>query len=352
MIRYIFSTVGFLAGLWRIFTSHDSPSAGINLGSAPYTVKVSSLEYADDAGLLDANVTDASARMSAISRGSREEAAMIISVPKTKAMHVHKTVEVTDTTEGEITALHLKHKCPDCDRPFPTQHGMRVHRGRWCDGGQTVRSRKGSLADKAVQLSKRKAAENEREHVYIEGDEIENVHSFVYLGSKLQCDGEDLADVKHRMGIAQAEFSALSRFWQDRRMPMSVRLRIYKSAVCSTLTHACEAWTLTADVRRKINGFNSRCLHVLTGDSYRDTATRPAYDLVLAIRRRRLKFLGLVLRMHEDRLVRRSLLAYVHGGNGAPDGSLLDDCPVKYMDTLTAMAHDRRGWQRLVSKLS
>ena len=347
----IFSPVAFIAGLWRIFATHESPTAGITLGSTPYEVKVSSLEYADDAGLLDDNVADASARMSAISRGSREDAAMIISIPKTKTLHIHKTVEVSGTSEEEIVALHLHHKCPDCARSFPTLHGMRVHRGRWCDGGQTVRSRKGSLADKAVQLSKRKAAENARDHVYVEGEEIENVHSFVYLGSKIQCDGDDLADVKHRMAIAQAEFSALSQFWQDRRLPLSVKLRIYKAAVCSTLTHACEAWTLTAAVRKKVNGFNSRCLHVITGEPYRDTATRPAYDLLLAIRRRRLRFLGHVLRMDQSRLVRRTLTAYVHGGHGAPDGSLLDDCQQKSMDRLAEMAHDRRRWERFVSRI-
>ena len=62
-----------------------TPNAGIVLGTAPETVKVSSLEYADDAGLLDATVTEASIRITAISLGSREDAAMIISVPNTKA---------------------------------------------------------------------------------------------------------------------------------------------------------------------------------------------------------------------------------------------------------------------------
>ena len=214
-----------------------------------------------------------------------------------------------------------------------------------------MRSRKGSLADKAVQLSKRKAAENEREHVYTEGEEIENVHSFVYLGSKLQCDGDDLADVKHRMAIAQSEFSALSQFWQDHRLPVSVKLRIYKTAVCSTLTHACEAWAFTVAVCNKVNDFNSRCLHVITGETYRDTATSPAYDLVLVIRRRRLRFLGHVLRMDQSRLVRRTLTAYVHGGAGAPEGSLLDDCSQKSMANLAEMVHDRRRWERFVGEL-
>ena len=86
--------------------------------------------------------------MTAISLGSRQDAAMIISVLKTKAMHIHKSIQVTETKEEEIEVLHLKHKCPDCQRAFPTLHGLRVHMGRWCDGGQTIRSRKGSKQTK------------------------------------------------------------------------------------------------------------------------------------------------------------------------------------------------------------
>ena len=52
--------------------------------------------------------------------------------------------------------------------------------------------------------------------------------------------------------------------------------------VCSTLTHSCEAWTLTRTVVRMINGFNSRCLHAITGEEYRTAATVPVYNLVLA----------------------------------------------------------------------
>ena len=65
---------------------------------------------------------------------------------------------------------------------------------------------------------------------------------------------------------------------------------------------------------RMINGFNSRCLHVITGKDYRATATSPVYDLVLAVRKRRMRYLGHVLRLPPDRIVRRSLIALVKGG--------------------------------------
>ena len=49
----------------------------------------------------------------------------------------------------------------------------------------------------------------------------------------------------------------------------------------------------------------------MTGEHYRETATAPAYDLVLAVRRRRLRYLGHVLRMPSDRMVRCALMTLV-----------------------------------------
>ena len=95
-----------------------------------------------------------------------------------KRQNYLKTIKVSETTENEIADLKLAFKCLECKRPFPTKRGMNIHE-RWCDRTESNRSHKGSLADKAVQLSKRKSAEKERFQVSIEGDTIENVHSFV-----------------------------------------------------------------------------------------------------------------------------------------------------------------------------
>ena len=71
-----------------------------------------------------------------------------------------------------------------------------MHMARWCDGGRTQRSRVGSLSDKAVKSSKRRAAEASLDKVVIGSDPpLENVPHFQYLGSRLQGDGSDEADV-------------------------------------------------------------------------------------------------------------------------------------------------------------
>ena len=81
--------MAFIAGLMRTFSLHDIPNSGVTVGAPPHEVTISSLEYADDAGLLDVNASLASERVTAIAIGSRKDAAMEISISKTKAMHIH-----------------------------------------------------------------------------------------------------------------------------------------------------------------------------------------------------------------------------------------------------------------------
>ena len=120
----------------HIFRRHDIHQSGITVGTPPHQVKIFSLEYADDAGVVDVNIQEASSRVTKIATGSRNDAAMEISIPKTKAMHIHKKVRVSETTNEDIASLGFEHICPDCQRDFPTKRGFAVHQGRWCDRGK------------------------------------------------------------------------------------------------------------------------------------------------------------------------------------------------------------------------
>ena len=296
----IFSPVAFIARLDRIFRMHDLQNPGVAVGVGESTTIMSKFEYADDAALIDADAATATARVTALAAGSITDAAMVISQAKSKVMHIHRKTHVSSTTEAEVEALKLAHKCDACSRTFPAQRGLKIHAARWCDGGVTQRSRRGSLADRAVQTAKRLAAEALLSQVYVGNTPLENVYLFEYLGARMQCDGADDADVRHRMAIAQTTFGSLSSVWTDHRLSCAFKLSMYQLAVCSTLTHASEAWTLTEPVMRSVNGFNSRCLYIITGQDYRVTATAPEYDLLRAIRQRRLRYLGHILRMPES----------------------------------------------------
>ena len=133
----------------------------------------------------------------------------------------------------------------------------------------------------------------------------------------------DTRRVDRGRGGGIAPHSQLSRVRQslphDTRpgsAPCQLKLRLYAACVCSTLTHGSEAWTLTPSAMKALNGFTSRQLHRITGRPYRDEATHPAYDLLAAIRLRRHRWLGHILRMPPERLLHRAVRAL--GQRGGP----------------------------------
>ena len=128
--------------------------------------------------------------------------------------------------------------------------------------------------------------------------------------------------------------------WADHRLPISMKIRLYRTAICSSFTHACEAWTLVNSVRRKINGFNSRCLSRITGEDFAETATHPLFDLVAVIIKRRLRLAGHILRMDPERLLHRAFISYMcsNGSNTRPPGSLLHMCDDISIEEVTDIA--------------
>ena len=328
----IFSPQSFTIALDRIFCRHDIECEGV--GGPPLRCpKISKLEYADDGMTVNKTASEASARLSALAQGGSSEAGLDISLKKTKGMPIRRYPAVSDTTEEDVVALNLPHKCPACGKGFTKLNGLNKHRARWCDPNKT-RSRKGTLADKAVKRAKQAKQATELPHIFIHDHELENVVTFDYLGCRSCGDGNDTEDLQHRMCVAQARFSELFNIWRDARLPQSMKLTLYRSSVCSTFNHGCEAWTLTPPNLRSLNGFNSRCLHHITGRSYRMEAVSPTFDLVAAVRSRRLRWLGHILRMPVDRLLHQTVCELAAGGPPYPAGSILMDCHITFEELL------------------
>ena len=204
-------------------------------------------------------------------------------MPCTLARQTYATVTSIETKLGdlnsnnkalsdEVDALkqYSRRNCYTvCRPPFPTRRGMEVHRARWCRPGQRPASRQGQLADKAVKRVKRKASAALLPPVVMEGEALESVYQFDYLGGRFTSDGDDAADMRHRMTIAGERSHSLDYLWRDNRLPRSLKPRLHAASVCWTLTHGSEAWMLTPTALATLNGFNSHQLHRITGRSYR-----------------------------------------------------------------------------------
>ena len=126
---------------------------------------------------------------------------------------------------------------------------------------------------------------------------VENNWQFKYLGALFEAGGSHLPDVSRRIAMARQRFGKMRHIWTCKVLHLRLRLRLYIASVCSILTYGSEAWNLTAEVRRKINGANSQMLSVITGKTQREEAseTTCSFNLVRAVRARRLQWLGHIL---------------------------------------------------------
>ncbi len=92
-----------------------------------------------------------------------------------------------------------------------------MHQARWCRPGQRHASRRGQLADKAGKLAKRKPSAALLSPVIMEGESLQSVYQFDYFGCRFTSDGDDAADMRHRMTIAGERLRSLDYLWHDNR---------------------------------------------------------------------------------------------------------------------------------------
>ena len=99
----------------------------------------------------------------------------------------------------------------------------------------------------------------------------------------------------------------LFNIWDNKQLSRKCKLQLYQSGVCSILAHGHEAWKLTSKHMAMLKGWNARCLSLITRNEIRDECREPAMDLVLHLRKRRLRWVGHLLREEEGFLARRAL---------------------------------------------
>ena len=117
-----------------------------------------------------------------------------------------------------------------------------------------------------------------------------------------------MSDVRSRISRANQRFGKMRHIWGNKELHKNLRMRLYKSSVCSILTYGSEAWRLTPTVCAALNGANSSMVSKITGRTIREEATAgKTFDLIRWIRARKLQWLGHILRMGEERKLKRSI---------------------------------------------
>jgi hypothetical protein len=261
--------------------------------------------------------------------------------------------EVSGLDKTASLELDGENRCEHCNRTFARPADLKGHHTRKKNkGGCQLRegSRKGSLAEKELMRRQQKGIQADIGSVMLGPDELENVFEFKYLGHLFAADGCCWQAILVRLAIAKTIFAKLFSVWDSKELSIDLKLRLYTAGIVSIVAYGVEAWDMTEKVMTRLRGWNSRCLHMITGRSYRDEAVSPTFDLVASILSRRQKWLGHVLRSHEAFLARRVLLGEVqeHKSKGLQyqQGSLLSEAPShESVEELVEIGELRDEWR-------
>ena len=203
--------------------------------------------------------------------------------------------------------------------------------------------------------------------IQVNGQTLQAVETFTYLGSTLSRSATIDAEVNNRISKASNAFGRLrERVWERRGISLSTKLKVYCAAVLTTLFYGCETWTLYRRHERQINHFHLQCLrrllHICWQDRVPDTEVLRQADMPSAItlmRKAQLRWAGHVFRMSDDRVPKQLLYGELTGGKRKAGGQkkrFKDSLRISLKDfsidikSWEALAADRPSWRCAVTK--
>ena len=94
--------------------------------------------------------------------------------------------------------------------------------------------------------------------IKMNGQKLETVTSFKYLGSVITDEGSK-PEILSWKAQTTAALTRLKPIRIDKSVSLSSKLPLMRSLVTSIFLYACESWTLTAELQRRIQAMEMRC---------------------------------------------------------------------------------------------
>ena len=93
----------------------------------------------------------------------------------------------------------------------------------------------------------------------IDGETVETVTGFIFLGSKITTDGDCSHEIKRCMLLERKAVTNLDSILKSRDVTLPTKVCIVKAIVFPVVTYGCESWTIKKAERRRIDAFELWC---------------------------------------------------------------------------------------------
>ena len=138
----------------------------------------------------------------------------------------------------------------------------------------------------------------------IDGETLETVSDFIFLGSKITADGDCSHEIKRCLLLGRKVTTNLDSILKSRDIALPTNIYLVKAMVFSVVINVCESWTTKTAEHRRIDAFELWCWRRLSGVSW--TARRsnqsilkdisPKYSLEGLMLKLKLQYFGHLMR--------------------------------------------------------
>ena len=91
-----------------------------------------------------------------------------------------------------------------------------------------------------------------------EGESLEQVHDFKFLGSYKSADGDCTKEIKRRIALARQKavvLPVLASIWKDQNIKTATKVEVIKSMVWAVFQYGVEGWTLKKSKQKQNRSF-------------------------------------------------------------------------------------------------
>ena len=87
----------------------------------------------------------------------------------------------------------------------------------------------------------------------IDGETIETVTDFIFLGSKVTADGDCSHEIERRLLLGRKAMTNLDNVLKSRDITLPTKVHLLKPMVFPVVMYGCESWTIKKAEDRRIN---------------------------------------------------------------------------------------------------
>ena len=93
----------------------------------------------------------------------------------------------------------------------------------------------------------------------IDGETVETVRNFIFLGSKITADGDCSHEIKRCLLLGRKVMTNLDSIFKSRDITLPTKVHLVKAMVFPVVMYGCESWTVKKAERQRIDAFELRC---------------------------------------------------------------------------------------------